>query len=233
MKKIQMPEKYWQDITEKEKQMEFWKENPINSKDKEAELKLRFRTMKIYTKTGDTGETALYGGTRVSKASARVDSYGNIDELNSFIGVAKAQIFDGNILSQLKAIQFNLFTLGSEAATPTDKLTLANGKSRLSLVISEVEIEELEIWMDEMEATLEPLQYFILPGGGVSATALHVARTVCRRAERSLVFLNENEPVRPELIKYLNRLSDYLFVLARFVSKLNNEKEEYWNPNDR
>lgn len=189
--------------------------------------------MKIYTKTGDSGETALYGGTRVSKASARVDSYGNIDELNSFIGVAKAQISDENVLNQLKSIQFNLFTVGSEAATPTDKLTLANGNSRLTLIISEKEIEELEVWMDEMEESLEPLQYFILPGGGISATAFHVARTVCRRAERSLVFLNESEPVRPELIKYLNRLSDYLFVLARFVSKLNGETEEYWNPNAR
>ena len=189
--------------------------------------------MKIYTKTGDKGTTALYGGNRVSKASARVESYGNIDELNSFIGLAKSEITDEKFLNQLKKIQFDLFTLGSESATPTDKLTLANGKSRLTLMISETEIEELENWMDEYETQLEPLQYFILPGGGKSATALHVCRTVCRRAERSLVFLNESEEVRPELIKYLNRLSDYLFVLARYVSKLNEEKEEYWNPNDR
>ncbi|MBE2272665.1 MAG: cob(I)yrinic acid a,c-diamide adenosyltransferase [Flavobacteriales bacterium] len=189
--------------------------------------------MKIYTKTGDNGTTALYGGNRVSKASARVESYGNIDELNSFIGLAKSEITDKKVLNQLKKIQFDLFTLGSESATPTDKLTLANGKSRLTLMISETEIEELENWMDEYETQLEPLQYFILPGGGKSATALHVCRTVCRRAERSLVFLNESEEVRPELIKYLNRLSDYLFVLARYVSKLNEEKEEYWNPNDR
>ena len=189
--------------------------------------------MKIYTKTGDKGTTALYGGNRVSKASARVESYGNIDELNSFIGLAKSEITDEKVLNQLQKIQFDLFTLGSESATPTDKLTLANGKSRLTLMISETEIEELENWMDEYETQLEPLQYFILPGGGKSATALHVCRTVCRRAERSLVFLNESEEVRPELIKYLNRLSDYLFVLARYVSKLNEEKEEYWNPNDR
>ena len=189
--------------------------------------------MKIYTKTGDKGTTALYGGNRVSKASARVESYGNIDELNSFIGLAKSEITDEKVLNQLQKIQFDLFTLGSESATPTDKLTLANGKSRLTLMISETEIEELENWMDEYETQLEPLQYFILPGGGKSATALHVCRTVCRRAERSLVFLNESEEVRPELIKYLNRLSDYLFVLARYVSKLNKEKEEYWNPNDR
>lgn len=189
--------------------------------------------MKIYTKTGDNGTTALYGGNRVSKASARVESYGNIDELNSFIGLAKSEITDEKVLNQLKKIQFDLFTLGSESATPTDKLTLANGKSRLTLMISETEIEELENWMDEYETQLEPLQYFILPGGGKSATALHVCRTVCRRAERSLVLINESEEVRPELIKYLNRLSDYLFVLARYVSKLNEEKEEYWNPNDR
>ena len=189
--------------------------------------------MKIYTKTGDKGETALYGGTRVSKASARVESYGNIDELNSFIGFAKSEITDEKVLFQLKKIQFDLFTVGSESATPTDKLMLANGKSRLSLMISETEIEELENWMDEFEKELEPLQYFILPGGGKSATALHLCRTVCRRAERSLVFLNETEEVRPELIKYLNRLSDYLFVLARYISKINGETEEFWNPNER
>ncbi len=189
--------------------------------------------MKIYTKTGDKGETALYGGTRVSKASARVESYGTIDELNAFIGLAKSEISDENIIAQLKKIQFDLFTVGSESATPVDKLFLANGKPRLPLVISEKDIEELEKWMDEMEEQLEPLQFFILPCGGKAATSLHVARTVCRRAERALVFLNETEEVRPELIKYLNRLSDYLFVLARYVSKLNNEEEEYWNPNNR
>ena len=189
--------------------------------------------MKIYTKTGDKGETALYGGTRVSKASARVESYGTIDELNAFIGSAKCEISDENIKDQLKKIQFDLFTVGSESATPTDKLTLANGNSRLTLMISEVEIEELENWMDEFEKELKPLQYFILPGGGKAATSLHICRTVCRRAERSLVFLNESEEIRPELIKYLNRLSDYFFVLSRFVSHLNKEEEEYWNPNDR
>ncbi len=189
--------------------------------------------MKLYTKTGDKGQTALYGGTRVSKASARVDSYGTIDELNAFIGVAKSHIENQEALDQLKKIQFDLFTVGSESATPADKLFLANGKSRLPLVISETEITELENWIDIMDAQVEPLQYFILPGGGKAATALHVARTVCRRAERSLVFLNEAEEVRPELIKYLNRLSDYLFVLARYISKLQGETEEFWNPNQR
>ncbi len=189
--------------------------------------------MKIYTKTGDRGDTGLYGGARVSKASARVESYGTIDELNSFIGVAKSRVRDEAVLNQLKKIQFDLFTVGSEAATPTDKLFLANGKSRLQLTISDKEIEELELWMDEYEPHLEPLQFFILPGGGEAATAFHVARTVCRRAERAMVLLNETEEIRTELIKYLNRLSDYLFVLARYISKTHGEAEEFWNPSER
>lgn len=190
-------------------------------------------TFKIYTKTGDKGETALYGGTRVSKASARVEAYGTIDELNAFIGIAKSHIDDSDCLKQLAEIQYDLFTLGSEAATPIDKVYLANGKSRLPVTIKEEDISKLEVWMDKMDESLEPLQFFILPGGGKAATFLHAARTICRRAERGMVFLNETEEVRPELIKYLNRLSDYLFVLARYVSMLDNEQEEYWNPNAR
>ena len=189
--------------------------------------------MKIYTKTGDKGETSLYGGTRVSKAAARVESYGTLDELNAFIGLAKAEISDEKVLSQLQKIQFDLFTVGSEAATPTDKLILANGKNRLDLMISEEEISELEHWMDDLDGELEPLQFFILPSGGKAAASIHVCRTVCRRAERAMVYLNETEEVRPELIKYLNRLSDYLFILARYISKISGEKEEYWNPSER
>ena len=190
-------------------------------------------TFKIYTKTGDKGETSLYGGTRVSKAAARVESYGTLDELNAFIGLAKSEISDEKVLNQLQKIQFDLFTVGSEAATPTDKLLLANGKSRLDLMISEKEITELELWMDDFDAELEPLKFFILPSGGKAAATVHVCRTVCRRAERAMVFLNETEEVRPELIKYLNRLSDYLFILARYISKISGEKEEYWNPSER
>ena len=190
-------------------------------------------TFKIYTKTGDKGETSLYGGTRVSKAAARVESYGTLDELNAFIGLAKAEISDEKVLSQLQKIQFDLFTLGSEAATPTDKMLLANGKNRLDLMISEKEITELELWMDDFDAELEPLRFFILPSGGKAAATVHVCRTVCRRAERAMVFLNETEEVRPELIKYLNRLSDYLFILARYISKISGEKEDYWNPSER
>lgn len=189
--------------------------------------------MKIYTKTGDKGETSLYGGTRVSKAAARVESYGTLDELNAFIGLAKAEISDEKVLNQLQKIQFDLFTVGSEAATPTDKLILANGKNRQDLMISEEEISELEHWMDDLDAELEPLQFFILPSGGKAAASVHVCRTVCRRAERAMVHLNETEEVRPELIKYLNRLSDYLFILARYISKISGEKEEYWNSSER
>ena len=190
-------------------------------------------TFKIYTKTGDKGETSLYGGTRVSKAAARVESYGTLDELNAFIGLAKAEISDEKVLSQLQKIQFDLFTVGSEAATPTDKMLLANGKNRLDLMISEKEITELELWMDDFDAELEPLRFFILPSGGKAAATVHVCRTVCRRAERAMVFLNETEEVRPELTKYLNRLSDYLFILARYISKISGEKEDYWNPSER
>ena len=190
-------------------------------------------TFKIYTKTGDKGETSLYGGTRVSKAAARVESYGTLDELNAFIGLAKAEISDEKVLNQLQKIQFDLFTVGSEAATPTDKMLLANGKNRLDLMISEKEITELELWMDDFDAELEPLKFFILPSGGKAAATVHVCRTVCRRAERAMVFLNETEEVRPELIKYLNRLSDYLFILARYISKISGEKEDYWNPSER
>ena len=190
-------------------------------------------SFKIYTKTGDKGETSLYGGTRVSKAAARVESYGTLDELNAFIGLAKAEISDEKVLNQLQKIQFDLFTVGSEAATPTDKLILANGKRRLDLMISEKEISELELWMDDLDAELEPLQFFILPSGGKAAASVHVCRTVCRRAERAMVYLNETEEVRPELIKYLNRLSDYLFILARYISKISGEKEDFWNPSER
>ena len=190
-------------------------------------------TFKIYTKTGDKGETSLYGGTRVSKAAARVESYGTLDELNALIGLAKSEISDEKVLSQLQKIQFDLFTVGSEAATPTDKMLLANGKNRLDLMISEKEITELELWMDDFDAELEPLKFFILPSGGKAAATVHVCRTVCRRAERAMVFLNETEEVRPELIKYLNRLSDYLFILARYISKISGEKEDYWNPSER
>lgn len=186
--------------------------------------------MKIYTKTGDNGQTSLYGGTRISKASARVEAYGNIDELNSAIGVALSYIDNENLTPQLKKIQYDLFTLGAEVATPHDKLFLANGKTRLPIIINSDEIKELEQWIDEIDAQLEPLQHFILPSGGKSSAHLHLARTICRRAERGIVFLHENEKLRNEIIIYLNRLSDYLFVIARFAAKIDGQEETFWIP---
>lgn len=186
--------------------------------------------MKIYTKTGDRGETSLYGGNKVSKGSDRVEAYGNIDELNAFIGSAKTKIVDEKILVQLRKIQYNLFTLGAEVATPQDKLYLANGKPRLPETISLREIQELENWIDDFQVNLPELQYFILPAGGEATTALHISRTVCRRAERSIVKLYDTEEIRSEIIQYLNRLSDYLFVVGRVVAFSQNELEEYWIP---
>lgn len=190
-------------------------------------------SIKIYTKTGDKGQTALVGGTRTSKASERVEAYGTIDELNSFIGVAKSFIEDEGCIKQLAEVQYQLFNLGSEASTPVDKLFLHSGKPRLPETIQEENITQLEVWIDEMDQHVEPLKFFILPGGGKAATFLHVARTVCRRAERLMVGLREREEIRDELIKYLNRLSDYLFMMARYVSQLQGEPEEYWNPSHR
>lgn len=186
--------------------------------------------MKIYTKTGDKGQTSLYGGTRVSKSSARVEAYGNIDELNSAIGVVLSYIDNEILNTQLKKIQYDLFTLGSEVATPTDKLILGNGKPRLPIIISDKEITELENWIDELEAQLEPLQFFILPSGGTASAHLHLARTICRRTERSVIFLSENEELKNEIIIYLNRLSDYLFVASRFAAKCDGETEDFWTP---
>jgi cob(I)alamin adenosyltransferase len=182
--------------------------------------------MKIYTKTGDKGETSLYGGTRVSKAAARVESYGTLDELNAFIGLAKAEISDEKVLNQLQKIQFDLFTVGSEAATPTDKMFLANGKNRLDLMISEEEITELELWMDDFDAELEPLNSLFYQAVEKQQQQFTFAERFAEE-QNAHGFLNETEEVRPELIKYLNRLSDYLFVLARYISKISGEKEDF------
>lgn len=186
--------------------------------------------MKIYTKTGDKGTTSLFGGQKVSKANIRIDAYGTTDELNSFLGLVHAHAEDEKLISQIIEIQKNIFVLGSELATPKDKMFLANGKSRIPKMIDNQDIEVLETWIDEWEEILEPLTHFILPGGGKASAFAHVSRTVCRRAERSLVALSENEEIRPELQKFLNRLSDYLFVVARVLSKLGHHPEVLWLP---
>ena len=166
--------------------------------------------MKIYTKTGDRGDTALFGGARVSKASQRVAAYGDVDELNSVLGVVVAHTTDEPSRAELRQIQSDLFVLGAELAKNPDKqvdLGMA--------LIAEADVVRLEHQIDVLDQSLAPLKTFILPGGSVPAAFLHTARTTCRRAERAVVELAKTEPVREELIRYLNRLSDLLFTLAR------------------
>lgn len=165
--------------------------------------------MKIYTRTGDAGDTSLFGGARVRKDDARIEAYGTVDELNSFLGVARAAWPDAPIDAQLAAAQADLFEIGAHLASP--------GTSRFPGVES-ARIEELERGIDAMEAELAPLKSFILPGGSPAASQLHVARVVCRRAERLVVALHDDSAATMSSIAYLNRLSDYLFVAARFAN---------------
>ena len=168
--------------------------------------------MKIYTKTGDDGETGLFGGARVSKDDARVEAYGDVDELNSVLGVLRTHIDPAHSIDKLLAtIQSQLFDLGAELATTEGKETSA---AQLALA----DVERLERAIDANEEGLAPLKNFVLPGGCPAAAAAHGARTVCRRAERRLVTLKRTATVRAELIHYLNRLSDLLFVLARALN---------------
>jgi len=187
--------------------------------------------MKIYTKTGDSGTTALFGGTRVPKHNARIESYGTVDELNSNIGMIRSQEIDPHSKNILIQIQNKLFTIGSTLATSPDRAVLKSGKERLRIEkINEEHISLLEKEMDSMNDELPALTHFILPGGHTAVSYCHIARTVCRRAERRVTVLNENEPVDPIVIKYLNRLSDYLFVLARKLSTDLGAEEIQWVP---
>lgn len=167
------------------------------------------RISKVYTRTGDKGETSLVGGTRVSKASPRVDSYGEVDELNSVIGLARARLSDEEIDALLGKIQNDLFTLGADLASPPE-IDVPR--------INESFVEALEQASDLYLSELEPLKEFILPGGSEAGAALHLARTVARRAERRVVALAETEEVNSLTVVYLNRLSDLLFILARTVN---------------
>ncbi|QAA81468.1 cob(I)yrinic acid a,c-diamide adenosyltransferase [Aequorivita sp. H23M31] len=187
--------------------------------------------MKIYTKTGDAGTTALFGGTRVPKHHARIESYGTVDELNSNIGMIRSQEIDDHSKGILIQIQNKLFTVGSTLATSPDKAILRSGKERLKIEkINEQHIALLEQEMDAMNEVLPDLTHFILPGGNTAVSYCHIARTICRRAERRVTLLNEAEPIDPAVIKYLNRLSDYLFVLARKLSQDLNAEEIQWLP---
>lgn len=187
--------------------------------------------MKIYTKTGDEGTTALFGGTRVPKHHIRIESYGTVDELNSHIGLIRDQEMNVLYKDVLAEIQDRLFTVGAILATPPEKETLKNGTPRLNINrISEEDIIFLENEIDAMNEVLPPMTHFVLPGGHTTVSYCHVARCVCRRAERLSVHLNDIEPVDSAVLKYLNRLSDYLFVLARKLSHDLNAEEVKWIP---
>jgi cob(I)alamin adenosyltransferase len=187
--------------------------------------------MKVYTKTGDTGTTALFGGTRVPKDHMRIESYGTVDELNSYIGLIRDQEMNPHYKEILIEIQDRLFTVGAILATPPDKEVLKNGELRLQkLGIHESDIELLENEIDTMENALPQMTHFVLPGGHTTVSYCHIARCVCRRAERLAVHLSHNEHVAKIAIKYLNRLSDYLFVLARKLSSDLNADEVKWIP---
>lgn len=187
--------------------------------------------MKIYTKTGDKGSTSLFGGTRVPKHHIRIESYGTVDELNSYMGLLRDQELDQHSTTIILQIQDRLFTIGSILATDPQKAVLKSGKDRLGIPgITPADIELLEQEMDAMNEDLPPLTHFILPGGHQSVSFCHVARGVCRRAERLASALYQEEAFDPEVLMYLNRLSDYLFVLARKLSKDLQAEEIQWIP---
>ena len=183
-------------------------------------------SMKIYTKTGDAGKTSLIGGTKVLKSDTRIEAYGTIDELNSYIGLVSDYCDDDSIKNILKEIQDRLFTIGSELACDPNKLT------KLSIPdLSESDVELLEKEIDQMDGELPRMKNFILPGGLPVVSFIHIARCVCRRGERRCVDLLQNSgSVDPLIIKYINRLSDYLFMLARYTAMKNNAPETIWKP---
>jgi len=178
--------------------------------------------MKIYTRTGDEGETSLFDGTRVPKNDARVDAYGDVDELNAWLGLARSSLLERDLDEALSNIQRDLFAVGAELADPSEKIASRVTKA----AITDGDVERLEQLIDRLESELEPLRRFILAGGAPAGAALHVARAVCRRAERRIVALQP----RPggTLIRYVNRLSDLLFVLARAVNKRSGKAETEW-----
>lgn len=181
--------------------------------------------MKIYTKTGDTGDTALFGGGRVAKTHPRVEAYGDVDELNAMLGVVRAAEPMPRIDEVLVPVQRDLFAIGALLATPDrEKMRQHLEKAR----IDDARVSELERAIDDCDAELEPLRSFIVPGGTQKAAALHVARTVCRRAERRVVELAQKTELPPVIVVYLNRLSDLLFTLARVANRRSGAGEVTW-----
>lgn len=179
--------------------------------------------MKIYTKKGDAGETSLFGGNKTKKSNVRISAYGTVDELNSTIGMVLSYSLSDLGIEILEQVQNDLFVVGATLATPDPE------KSRIDQV-GDSEIKGLETWIDKLEEDLPQLKSFILPGGGGAGSTLHFARTVCRRAERETVQLSESEEIPADAIIYMNRLSDLLFVLARYENRQQGEKETPWIP---
>lgn len=182
--------------------------------------------LKIYTKTGDLGQTSLIGGTKVAKSHLRIESYGTTDELNSYLGLVNDQLSDERSKAVLKEIQDRLFTIGSSLACDPDKEPVMKIPD-----LKEDDISLLETEIDKMNEVLPAMKFFIIPGGHASISTIHIARCVCRRAERICVNMQEHDLfVEPLVIKYLNRLSDYLFVLSRYIGHLINVPEVSWKP---
>lgn len=180
--------------------------------------------MKIYTRTGDAGDTALFDGTRVSKHDPRVDAYGDVDELNAALGFARASQIDPALDALLDRLQRDLFALGAQLADPRSRIAERVTKAALTAA----DVQRLEGWIDAAEQQLTPLRRFILPGGSQGGAALHLARTICRRAERKIVALGP-DAVDPDLLAYVNRLSDLLFVLARVANARAGRPEVEWS----
>ncbi len=181
--------------------------------------------MKVYTKTGDAGKTSLLGGSKVSKTDPRIEAYGTVDELNSFVGTCRsAEGMSNKVNQELVLIQKHLFELGSELSVDPE-----NPPSFSFDVVEEVDVEYLEKAIDRMDESLAELKNFILPGGKAAASAAHVCRTVCRRAERRTAELFVHGQTRPVVLRYLNRLSDYFFVLARYINHNAGEEETIWS----
>jgi cob(I)alamin adenosyltransferase len=180
--------------------------------------------MKIYTRTGDGGETGLFGGARVPKSHPRVGAYGDVDELNACLGCVRAQAgLDADLYDMLEQIQRDLFAIGARLADPSDRIADQVTKA----AVGDGDIQRLEGWIDGLESALPPLRRFILPGGSVAGAMLHSSRTVCRRAERAIVALG-TEAVEAHVVIYINRLSDLLFVLARAVNHRAKQPEMEW-----
>lgn len=186
------------------------------------------RINRVYTKAGDQGDTALIGGERVSKASARIECYGTVDELNAVLGMARTALEDSpagaRLLPAVERIQNELFNLGARLATPDPQ------RRGQMPTLTERHVSALEVLMDELNDDLPALQSFVLPGGGWSSSYFHLARTVCRRAERLVVALAQGEDVEPIAVQYLNRLSDALFVMGRWAAKQDGRAEPLWEP---